>query len=286
LRPTTNRIPHRTTRAVILLCLACIAAICGDAAPQDIGSGAAPSDPPPIADNSFLIEEAYNQEAGVIQHISLLSYLWGDNLGNYTFTQEWPFPRWERNQFSYSIPVVRANGTGIGDFALNYRYQMVGSGAARTAFAPRLSLLVPSGDSDAGRGLGGTSIQANLPLSIAVNPKLVMHFNAGATLTPRARNSAGGATLVGYNIGHSGIWRASPRVNFLLETVFSSGAEIVAEGKSRTTRGLLFVPGLRWAYNLRGGMQIVPGAGFAVGAGPSRGTRGLLLYLSIEHPLW
>ena len=27
----------------------------------------------PIADNSFLIEEAYNQEAGVVQHISTFS---------------------------------------------------------------------------------------------------------------------------------------------------------------------------------------------------------------------
>ena len=31
-----------------------------------------PPAPPGIADNSFLIEEAYNQEHGVVQHISTL----------------------------------------------------------------------------------------------------------------------------------------------------------------------------------------------------------------------
>ena len=39
----------------------------------------------PIQDNSFLIEEAYNQEAGVVQHINLFQRNWrtGEWLGNY-----------------------------------------------------------------------------------------------------------------------------------------------------------------------------------------------------------
>ena len=58
---------------------------------------------PPIEDNSFLIEEAYNQEPHVVQHIgtwlrALRSAPW-----IFTFTQEWPL--WsQRHQFSYSIP--------------------------------------------------------------------------------------------------------------------------------------------------------------------------------------
>ena len=42
-----------------------------------------------IQDNSFLIEEAYNQEAGVVQHISAFSRAEG-GAWLYTFTQEWP----------------------------------------------------------------------------------------------------------------------------------------------------------------------------------------------------
>src|SRR6185437_8242001 len=48
-------------------------------------------EPGPIADNSFLIEEAYNQEAGVVQHISTFSRPNGGGAWDYTFTQEWPF---------------------------------------------------------------------------------------------------------------------------------------------------------------------------------------------------
>ena len=43
-----------------------------------------------IADNSFLIEEAYNQEAGVVQHISAWQRSLRTAAWAYTFTQEWP----------------------------------------------------------------------------------------------------------------------------------------------------------------------------------------------------
>jgi len=44
----------------------------------------------PIEDNSFLIEEAYNQEAGVVQHISTFALQRGTRAWVYAFTQEWP----------------------------------------------------------------------------------------------------------------------------------------------------------------------------------------------------
>ena len=74
--------------------------------------------PEPIADNSFLIEEAYNQEAGVVQHISTFVRPDGGGAWAYSFTQEWPFPGM-RHQLSYTIPVLhdRARGTGLGDIA-------------------------------------------------------------------------------------------------------------------------------------------------------------------------
>ncbi len=43
----------------------------------------------PIQDNSFLIEEAYNQEAGVIQHISTFERDLETHDWLYAFTQEW-----------------------------------------------------------------------------------------------------------------------------------------------------------------------------------------------------
>lgn len=41
-----------------------------------------------IQDNSFLVEEAHNQEAGVVQHIQSFMYLRQSKEWAYTFTQE------------------------------------------------------------------------------------------------------------------------------------------------------------------------------------------------------
>ena len=86
----------------------------------------------PIADNSFLIEEAYNQEAGVVQHIGTFARPDGGGAWDASFTQEWPLLGM-RHQISYTVPVAyeEGPGAGLGDVGLNYRYQLVGvSGAA------------------------------------------------------------------------------------------------------------------------------------------------------------
>src|SRR5947207_12032333 len=62
-----------------------------------------------IMDNSFLIEEAYNQEAGVVQHIFNGLYSFnrftgvGEKRADLSFTQEWPVYG-QTHQFSYTIP--------------------------------------------------------------------------------------------------------------------------------------------------------------------------------------
>ena len=78
---------------------------------------AAAAAPPPIADNSFLMEEAYNQEPRVVQHINALMRFNGE--WAYAFTQEWPVGS-QRHQLSYTVPVT----TGLGDLAINYRHQL------------------------------------------------------------------------------------------------------------------------------------------------------------------
>lgn len=55
-----------------------------------------------------------------------------------TFTQEWPVPD-QKHQLSFALPVAHADEhTGLGDLALNYRYQLIGDGDARAAMAPRV----------------------------------------------------------------------------------------------------------------------------------------------------
>jgi len=90
-----------------------------------------------IADNSFLIEEAYNQERGVVQHISVWQRDLRSRAWVFTFTQEWPVAT-QTHQLSYTIPLqrtARPSSTGLGDAAVNYRYQL--RAAARVAIAPR-----------------------------------------------------------------------------------------------------------------------------------------------------
>ena len=110
-----------------------------------------------ISDNSFLIEEAYNQEAGVVQHISNYRR---DRDGGWlaTFTQEWPLGG-PRDQFSYTLPLQSAGGSSasLGDIALNYRRQVLGHDDEPIWFAPRLSLVLPSGSARKGTGAEGST---------------------------------------------------------------------------------------------------------------------------------
>jgi len=245
---------------------------------------------PPIQDNSFLIEEAYNQEFGVVQHISTFTRFWNTRDWIYTFTQEWPAPAEPRHQFSYTMAWQHAGahpqtGSGMGDLLFNYRFQLVGSGETRVAFSPRTSLVFSTGDASKGRSLGGTGIQANLPLSVVIFPKLVTHWNAGATFVPRATNAFGThASCAGYNLGQSFIWLAKARFNLMLETAYSNSQTVVGRNQTQWASSFYLSPGFRWAYNLKNGMQIVPGIGLPIGVGPSQGEKGVFLYLSIEHP--
>ena len=72
-------------------------------------------------------------------HQHLYPLLGGD--WAYSFTQEWPLGG-IRHQLSYTIPIehIKGSGTGLGDVALNYRYQLAGNPEARAVVAPRLSI--------------------------------------------------------------------------------------------------------------------------------------------------
>jgi hypothetical protein len=238
-----------------------------------------------IQDNSFLLEEAYNQESGVVQHISTFSFASGQDWG-YSFTQEWPLGG-IRHQLSYTIPVERPGpvGTGLGDIALNYRYQLAGHPDATFVAAPRASVLFPTGNEERGRGTGSFGIQANLPLSLVLSTGVVTHWNAGVTLTPSARNAFGAeATTAGFNLGASAVWLLRPSVNLLVETLWLSEEAVVAEGATERDEIFLVNPGVRAAFDLAGGLQVVPGIAYTVHLSPDDAEDEVFLYLSFEHP--
>jgi hypothetical protein len=246
----------------------------------------AAQEPAPIADNSFLIEEAYNQETGVVQHINNFVRADGGEAWAYAFTQEWPF-RGRTHQLSYTIPVLQddASGTGIGDVLLNYRYQLVAAGDDGLHVAPRLSLVLPTGNERRGRGDGGLGLQTNLPVSLRPRSWLAMHGNAALTWTPDTKNALGEtASTLNIFLGGSAIWLLRRNFNLMLELLWLSTEDVVAPDQRSREDALLLNPGFRSAINFASGLQIVPGVAYTVNLADTGGSDGLFLYLSFEHP--
>jgi hypothetical protein len=238
-----------------------------------------------IQDNSFLLEEAYNQESGVVQHISAFERADGGDWA-YGFTQEWPLGG-IRHQLSYTVPVEKIDGfgVGLGDVALNYRYQLAGNPEARTVAAPRFSVLLPTGDEEEGRGAGAVGFQVNFPVTLVLSDKIVTHWNAGATVIPSARNELGAeATTFTRNLGASLVWLVLPSLNLLVETLWLGEEFVVGNGTTRREEIAVLSPGIRAAFDLAGDLQIVPGIAYTIGVSRDASEDALFLYLSFEHP--
>jgi hypothetical protein len=235
-----------------------------------VAAQAPPEPESEIQDNSFLIEEAYNQDPGVVQHIQTFSRATRGGDWLYTFTQEWPAPS-IKHQLSYTLAMAQIDGEhGIGDVALNYRYQWIGDADARLAVSPRLTLLLPTGNERRGLGSGGTGVQIMLPASAVLTPTLVAHWNLSATLTPKTHT---------HNItaGNSFVWLANHRFNALIETLWSRTSDRTGHDSQLTVS-----PGIRWSYDFPSKLQIVPGLAFPITN--HGGGKSVFLYLSFEHP--
>jgi hypothetical protein len=239
-----------------------------------------------ILDNSFLVEEAFNQPAGIFQNIFGMRLDEGSEW-EFGFTQEWPVVS-QAHQLSYSVTLTGAQGTaGVGDLLLNYRYQWWMEGPRRPAFSPRLSLVLPTGNEDDGRGAGVVGWQVNLPFSKQRND-LYVHWNAGFTWLPGVRQSFDTATpieknLLSPHLGASAIWRLRPLFNLMFETVAQFEERIEESGVTARSRALTLSPGFRAGWNLTDHQLIV---GFAVPVTFADDTRNAaaFLYLSYELP--
>lgn len=253
-----------------------------------------------IQDNSFFVEEAYNQEAGVVQHILGAGYRFDrvrglDTRGwDMTFTQEWPVPN-QTHQLSYTIPytfeqTTGSQGNGVGDLLLNYRWQAYFDETTLTAFAPRFSLILPTGDAASGFGDDSVGFQWNLPFSRALGPRWYVHANAGLTFLPEAGLKPFTTDLVHYQIAASGIYAMSRTFHLMLESTATWQEANLGGigGRGATGRDLLalIAPGARYAINLKSGAQIVVGAAVPLGLTAAAPDYGAFLYFSFESALW
>lgn len=243
-----------------------------------------PQSSQPIEDNSFLIEEAYNQEKGVIQYINTFTRT---NKGDfaYTFTNEFPVGG-QRHQFSYVVQYFRTNRRlGFGDTFLNYRYQLHGMKEEdKVSISPRASIILPTGNYRKAEGTGSVGYQFNFPVSVRHSKLIVTHWNAGMTYNPGAKDPTGDkANVTGFNLGQSTVFLIKPKFNFLVETFWTRSATIIGPHLTTPSYSFLINPGIRWAYNFKNGLQIVPGIAAPLGVGPSYGQNSIFLYLSFER---
>jgi hypothetical protein len=241
----------------------------------------------PLMDNSFLLEEAYNQEPGVVQHI--LGFTRDRASGGWalSFTHELPAPD-QTHQLSYTVTYAEAGhpepGRDLGDLLLNYRYQ-ASFEEGRSAFAPRLTAVLPTGGGARASGFRGYGAQVGLPVSVRLNGWLEAHSNLGLTWVPSGRSGAERAAWLSWSAGQSFVLGVTPRFNLLVEALFSSTEQKVA-GLTTREDALLVSPGFRWGFDLPRDVQVVVGLAAPLGVGPSAGQRGLFAYLSVELPYW
>jgi DtxR family Mn-dependent transcriptional regulator len=246
-----------------------------------IASAKAGSDRPwEITDNSFLVEEAFNQEPGVVQNIFGI-YAPGDGSWVSAFTQEWPVLL-HAHQFSYTVAFGRADtDSGIGDLLLHYRFQAWDETADRPAFSPRVSLILPTGSVERGLGDGSPGWEVNLPFSKQIRD-VYLHWNAGFTHLPSAEGPGAEHNLLTPRIAASGIWRVRPMFNLMLESVFEWAEEVFGASTDRT-HVTTVLPGFRTGWNV-GEAQAIVGVGVPLTF--SSGTRdaGVFGYVSYELP--
>lgn len=255
-----------------------------------------------IADNSFLVEEAYNQEPGVVQHIFTVQYAKNQDQKpkvrgwSLAFTQEWPVFS-QDHQFSYTVPFSfihegSARQDGIEDILLNYRYQALDEEDGIAAFAPRFSLILPTGSRDRGKGNGVLGYEFNLPVSKKVDDRLAVHFNYGLNYFPRARARLDDGrlsrkrSLVSYNLGASGIYALSARLHLMLEWASSFAETIDGEGRANNDFSAVLSPGVRAAVLNTQDKQLVLGLAAPVGLNRKADNYAILMYLSFEHTLF
>lgn len=238
-----------------------------------------------IEDNSFLLEEAFNQEWGVYQFIQKYQVLNKSNNYNYTFGNEIPITD-KVHQFSYEFAYARADGIEhgtISDLTLNYRLQPVNKDGFLVA--ERVGLIVPTGRVQTGGGNGVYGFEFMQAATITLSEQWMNHWNFGFRVLPSAKTAGidKRRTLTSFTAGTSVVYLLSDNFNLLLEGLLRAGQSVNPDGSKEAETTMVINPGFRFASDLAWkDTQIVPGVSFPTELlnGPTQ--HGILFYLSIE----
>jgi hypothetical protein len=244
--------------------------------------------------NSFIIEEAYNQEPGTVQHI--LSARKFGREWDFAFTQEWGLFS-PAHQFSFTAPysrmmventvvvrqLVSHPTTGVGDATFSYRYQLLNETGMLPAIAPRITVIAPTGDERRGFGTGATGTRFNLPISKVIGDQFGIHANVGHT----RYFDVEGLETKAYHAGGSFIYAYSRNLNFMFEFLREWDQAVDTGALVRATRYTVS-PGVRYALDVKienfGIGQLVLGFGVPmVFTNGEKNSYGAIFYASFEH---
>lgn len=260
------------------------------------------SEPGHIRDNAFLVEEAFNQEAGEVQHVFNWIQLW-DRAADIrtrdfamTYTMEVPLGS-QLHQFSFTTQFLDSfekpmggaaeQQGGVGDTFLNYRYQLLSDDEFLWC-APRFSLIVPTGDERFDLGSGQLGYQLNLPIS-RYGDRFDFHFNAGYTLIPGVQAQLPAVfplvehDLQGYNLGGSVFWKPQVNLNFFVEGLALWSDQIDELGTKTDVMQVFLNPGMRYAVCQFDEVEWVLGLSVPVGLTSDTPDIGVFAYMSVEH---
>jgi DtxR family Mn-dependent transcriptional regulator len=270
------------SKVLVQLAMALIALIGWPVASLAQSAPAPTAEPFEISDNSFLVEEAFNQEPGVFQNIFGMART--DRTWWPAFTQEWPLAS-QKHQLSYTVSWFTGLGeSGFGNVLINYRYQATVEGPGRPAFSPRVSLILPTGEVERDFGLHSPGVEFNLPFSKQFGD-IYWHWNAGLTWLPNVDSISPDGDHVSLErpfLAGSAIYRVQPMFHAMLESVWQSEEFTDVDGTSRSSFFTLS-PGARVGWNISD-HQLVLGFAVPITWGERVTDTAAFFYFSYELP--
>jgi hypothetical protein len=250
-------------------------------------SGDERSDDRLLQSNGMLVDTAYHQEAGEVQHALTFSH---SHKGGWAsvISQEWPVLS-EKHQVSFSLPadllVKRADGhRGVGDLTLEYSYALIGNNKSRLTVSPGVGFSLPTGSVAKGFGAGGPGTLVKLPISVMLSRRFASNSTVELRYVSSAENADGDHFHIWkYEVGQSFVWFAKPRFNVLVEAVWEKEKATNRSGFKEIDSDLFISPGVRWAHVFHNGISIIPGFAVPIGVGSSRGDQRFFFYFAVEH---
>lgn len=240
-----------------------------------------------LQSNGLLVETAYHQEKGELQHGFSFSRTNRRNWST-SFGEEIPLNS-KKHQLSIEVPAQffkNEDGVrGAGDTKIAYSYILVGSNSSRLTFSPEVGVWIPTGNYRKELGRGGAGVSVRMPISLILGERIASNTTFEMTFTPKAKNHEGErANLTDYEIGQSFVWFAKPKFNVLVEAVWEREQEVIGDRLRKSEREFYISPGLRWGHQINN-FLIVPKIGFPIGIGSSRSERGIFFGFAVEQSL-